>query len=115
MRTSEIIMLNSPARRVSRACSPEATGTVSNPWLRRNESSKLRWPTSSSTIRTRGAFEPFLRGSAGIGLSLGSREEVAKQQVNSKNQTPRAHSPYRRRRREESRSEENTSELQSHS
>src|ERR1043166_4362172 len=78
MRTSEIIMLNSPARRVSRACSPEATGTVSNPWLRRNESSRLRWPESSSTIRTRGAFEPFLRGSAGIGLSLGWREGVAK-------------------------------------
>src|SRR6266536_3615435 len=56
MRTSEIIMLIPPFRSASSAFSPDETGTVSNPWLRRNESSKLRWPASSSTIKMRGAF-----------------------------------------------------------
>ena len=43
MRTSEIIMLIFCSRSTSRARSPEETGTVSNPWLDRKESSRLRW------------------------------------------------------------------------
>src|ERR1035437_4589757 len=70
MRTSEIIMLKSPARSVSNAFSPDEAVTVSKPWLRRKESSKLRCPGSSSTIRMRGPFEPFLRDSGGMGADL---------------------------------------------
>src|SRR5690349_1001578 len=55
MRTSEIIIANCSLRRTSSARSPEATGTVSKPWLVRNELSRLRCPASSSTIRMRGA------------------------------------------------------------
>src|SRR6266516_1083205 len=66
MRTSEIIMLKSPPRRTSSARSPEATGTVSKPWLLRNESSRLRCPASSSTIRTRGDFGVLLPASGGM-------------------------------------------------
>src|SRR5208283_762957 len=74
MRTSEIIMLKPPARRVSRACSPDATVTVSKPWLRRKESSRLRCPGSSSTIRMRGPLAPFLRASEAIDSDPGDRK-----------------------------------------
>src|SRR6185503_8849161 len=66
MRTSEIIMLNSPPRSTSSARSPEGTGTVSKPCVFRNESSRLRWPASSSTIRTRGVFDGVLAASGGM-------------------------------------------------
>ena len=65
MRTSEIIMLMPPARRTCSASSPELTGIVAKPWLRRNESSRLRCPGSSSTIRMRGPFTLFARGLMG--------------------------------------------------
>src|SRR5713101_5357683 len=73
MRTSEIIMLISPVRRTSSAFSPEATGTVSNFWLVKNESSRLRWLASSSTIRIRGAFRGFFPASGAI-LSIPGRD-----------------------------------------
>src|SRR6266852_1011207 len=73
MRTSEIIMLISPVRRTSSAFSPEATGTVSNFWLVKNESSRLRWLASSSTIRIRGAFREFFPASGAI-LSIPGRD-----------------------------------------
>src|SRR5713101_1929065 len=73
MRTSEIIMLISPVRRTSSAFSPEATGTVSNFWLVKHESSRLRWLASSSTIRIRGAFRDFFAASGAI-LSIPGRD-----------------------------------------
>src|SRR5207249_11552683 len=63
---SEIIMLTGSERRISRARWPEETGRVSKPWVRRKESSRLRWLGSSSTIRMRGGLPPFFRASAGI-------------------------------------------------
>ena len=62
MRTSEIIMLIFCSRRTSRARSPEETGTVSNPWLDRKESSRLRWAASSSTMSRRGVVELEVSG-----------------------------------------------------
>src|SRR5881397_3378093 len=54
MRTSEIIIAMSSVRSTSSARSPEGATMVSKPWLFRNESRRLRWPGSSSTIRIRG-------------------------------------------------------------
>src|SRR5437867_6150740 len=76
MRTSEIIMLKSPPRRTSSARSPEATGTVSKPWLLRNESSRLRWPASSSTIRTRGGVGVLLAASGGMSGAFRRQPQV---------------------------------------
>src|SRR6266536_4062601 len=76
MRTSEIIMLISSARSTASACSPEETGLVSKPWLLRNESSRLRWPASSSTIRMQGGFGGFLSESDGIALRSGDGFQV---------------------------------------
>ena len=42
MRTSEISMLMGWARSTSSARAPESTGTVSKPWLFKNEWSRLR-------------------------------------------------------------------------
>src|SRR5579883_993925 len=66
MRTSEIIIAKEPARNAASAWSPEETDTVSNPWLLRNESSRLRWPGSSSTTRIRCAGARLARVSVGI-------------------------------------------------
>src|SRR2546427_618 len=76
IRTSEIIMLKSPPRRTSSARSPEATGTVSKPWLFRNESSRLRWPASSSTIRTRGVAGVLLAASGGMSGAFHRHSQV---------------------------------------
>src|ERR1043165_6578825 len=70
MRTSEIIMPNFSVRSISNARSPESASTVSKPWLRKKESSRLRWPASSSTIRMRGAGRLFLRTSGGTPATL---------------------------------------------
>src|SRR5438876_3058543 len=78
MRTSEIIMLKSSPRRTSSARSPEATGTVSKPWLFRNESSRLRCPASSSTIRTRGDFGVLLPASGGMDGAFRGQTQVGK-------------------------------------
>src|SRR5262245_14952846 len=66
MRTSETIMSTLPSRSTSNARSPEETGTVLNPWLFRNESRRLRWPASSSTMRMRGGCRLLLTGSGGM-------------------------------------------------
>src|ERR1051325_5358278 len=76
MRTSEIIMLMGSPRRISRACSPEATGSVSNPWLVRKESSRLRCPGSSSTIRMRGAVRAVLPASGGMASTPGGELQM---------------------------------------
>src|SRR5436190_1145118 len=67
MRTSEIIMLIRSLRSVSSARSPEDTTVVSNPCPFRNESSRLRWPGSSSTIRIRGERECSAAAGKGSG------------------------------------------------
>src|SRR5215468_4326063 len=77
MRTSEIIMLISSERSTARACSPEATGLVSKPCVFRKESSKLRWPASSSTIRMRGPFGALLTDSVGITSRFSNGFQVA--------------------------------------
>src|SRR2546430_10970671 len=85
MRTSEIIMLNSAPRRTSNACSPDATGAVSKPWLFKNESSRLRWPGSSSTMRMRGPFTFVLSVTDCISSAYGREPQVG----DAENRAPR--------------------------
>src|SRR2546430_8422994 len=85
IRTSEIIMLNSAPRRASNAFSPEATGTASKPWLFKNESSRLRWAGSSSTMRIRGPFTFVLSVMDCISSACGREPEVG----DSENRAPR--------------------------
>jgi len=78
MRTSEIIMSSRSLLKAANARSPETTTTVSKPWLLRNESSKLRWPGSSSTIRIRGIRPRFVCVSFGMHLQPGQPGRVPK-------------------------------------
>src|SRR6266498_4669257 len=77
IRTSEIMMLKFPPRSTSSARSPEGTGTVSKPWVFRNESSRLRWPASSSTIKTRGVFGVALAASGGMSGAFRRQPQVS--------------------------------------
>jgi len=47
----------------------DVASTVSKPWLVRKESSRLRWPASSSTIRTRRRFDTVLASFRRHGLN----------------------------------------------
>src|SRR5437762_6801356 len=96
MRTSEIIILKSWARSISSACWPEPTGRVSKPWLFKKESSRLRWPESSSTMRMRGVLEFDLRASAGMSLKV--NQLPAKFQATTLIETANDHHPNHTRR-----------------
>src|SRR3954469_6955397 len=54
MRTSEIIMSKGCVARSWSALSPESAVVVWKFWLSRKDSMRLRWPGSSSTIRSLG-------------------------------------------------------------